>query len=63
MEENLGSKLIDFSKLSFQSELEVVARGKPMLELKDLLQTNTKESVISERAVPTTVFKKKVVGP
>ena len=42
--EDLVSKLKDFSKLSFQSKLEIIARGRPTPDLKDLLQTSERKN-------------------
>ena len=42
--EDLVSKLRDFSKLSFQSKLEIIARGRPTPDLKDLLQTSERKN-------------------
>ena len=42
--EDLVSKLKDFSKLSFQTKLEIIARGRPTPDLKDLLQTSERKN-------------------
>ena len=50
MEEDLISKLRDFSKLSFQRKVEVLKAGRPIPELRELHQL-TRQKDFSKRLV------------
>ena len=45
LEENLILKLRNFSKLSFQSKVNILKKGRPIPDLKDLLQTTGRKKV------------------
>ena len=45
MEEDLILKLRNFSKLSFQSKVNILKKGRPILDLKNLLQTAGRKKV------------------
>ena len=62
MEVNVVSKLRDFSKLSFQSKLEIIAKRKENRCKRFAQGINTNESFISERVEPY-YTKKRMVAP
>ena len=47
MEEDLILKLRNFSKLSFQSKVNILKKGRPIPDLKNLLQTTGRKRQIT----------------